>query len=405
MSQLPFQYWALDARGGKTSGVMKAPSRQDAYRRIAATGLTPTRIVQATERDAAAPGKRWRRGVSAQEVAHFTYQLSVLLEARIPVVDCFRSIAEQEPNHAFRRIILEVAAAVQGGQGITDALTPHRALFGEVYLQTVRAAETSGNMIKVLAHLAEQVEEQTEMRRAVKGALMYPATVVIALFFGTGFLVTFVVPRFAEMFRGRGVALPFLTEALDTLGTSVRSYWYLYLAALAGSFLLARLAWCTPASRIRIEALLHRVPLLGDILTGLAVGRFASVFGLCLSSGLGLLDTLEMAGKASGRPLLRDDVAVMIRQVKAGGRLGEVLQKCAYLPGFVKQLFRAGEESAELTRMCQIVSRHYVRETRHLVKNASTVIEPVLIALLTGVVLVVALAIFLPMWSMMSLMQ
>ncbi|MBN8644485.1 MAG: type II secretion system F family protein [Planctomycetes bacterium] len=404
MSQLSFQYWAIDSRGAKTSGVMKAPSRQDAYRRIAATGVTPTRIVAASEQAGGRTG-RWRRKVSPQEVAHFTYQLSVLLEARLPVVECFRSIAEQEPNPAFRKIILEVAASVQGGRGITDALTPHRDLFGEVYLQTVRAAETSGNMIKVLAHLAEQVEEQTEMRRAVKGALMYPATVVVALTLGTGFLVTFVVPRFAEMFRGRGVALPVLTEALDVLGTSVRSWWYLYLIAFAGIFLIARAAWRGARTRALVERGLHRVPLLGSILTGLAVGRFASVFGLCLSSGLGLLDTLEMAGKASGRPMLREDVALMIRQVKAGGRLGEVLQQCSYLPGFVKQLFRAGEESAELTRMCQIVSRHYVRETKHLVKNASTVLEPILIALLTGVVLMVALAIFLPMWNMMSLMQ
>ncbi len=404
MSQLTYQFRAVDARGRESQGVVKAGTRQDAYRRIASTGVTPVRIIEA--REGGAPLlSRLRARVRPQEIAHFTYQLSVLLEARIPVVDCFRSIADQEPNPAFRRIILEIAATVQSGKSITEALGAHGGLFGEVYVQTVRAAEASGNLIKVLGHLAEQVEEQGEMRRMIKGALMYPLTVVAALVLGTGFLVTFVVPKFAEMFRGRGVALPVLTEVLDALGTSVKGYWFVYLTGLGVSFFVARLLVRRPQVRGVIDRWSERIPLLGGVLIGLAVSRFASVFGLCLTSGLGLIDTLEMSGKAAGRATIRKDVETMIRQVKSGGKLGEALQGCPSMPGFVKQLFRAGEESAELGRMCQIISRHYGRETRHLVKNAATVIEPVLIALLTGVVLMVALAIFLPMWNMMNLMQ
>lgn len=404
MTQLAYQYEAVDARGKSSQGVIRAATKQDAYRRIAAGGVTPVRIHEA-KAQAGSLLSRLRTRIRPQDVAHFTYQLSVLLEARIPVVECFRSIADQEPNAKFRAVILDIAAAVQSGKTITEALTVHQRLFGEVYLQTVRAAETSGNMIKVLAHLAEQVEEQAEMRRMVKGALMYPATVVAALGLGTAFLVTFVVPKFAAMFRGRGVPLPFLTEALDTLGTSIRGYWYLYLLGLTLVGWSARLAWRNAQCRAVIDRILNKAPVLGGVLTGLAVSRFASVFGLCLSSGLGLIETLEMAGKASGRPVLQKDVAIMIRQVKSGGRLGDALQMCSYMPGFVKQLFRAGEESAELGRMCQIVTRHYGRETKHLVKNLATVIEPVLIAMLTGVVLMVALAIFLPMWNMASLMN
>lgn len=404
MTQLAYQYEAVDARGKSSQGIIRAATKQDAYRRIAAGGVTPVRIHEA-KAQAGSLLSRLRTRIRPQDVAHFTYQLSVLLEARIPVVECFRSIADQEPNAKFRAVILDIAAAVQSGKTITEALAVHQRLFGEVYLQTVRAAETSGNMIKVLAHLAEQVEEQAEMRRMVKGALMYPATVVAALGLGTAFLVTFVVPKFAVMFRGRGVPLPFLTEALDTLGTSIRGYWYLYLLGLTLVGWSARVAWRNAQCRAVIDRILNKTPVLGGVLTGLAVSRFASVFGLCLSSGLGLIETLEMAGKASGRPVLQKDVAIMIRQVKSGGRLGDALQMCSYMPGFVKQLFRAGEESAELGRMCQIVTRHYGRETKHLVKNLATVIEPVLIAMLTGVVLMVALAIFLPMWNMASLMN
>ncbi|MFM9957160.1 MAG: type II secretion system F family protein [Phycisphaerales bacterium] len=404
MSQLTYQFRAVDARGRESQGLVKAGTRQDAYRRIASSGVTPVKIIEAREGGGSLIS-RFRTRVKPHEVAHFTYQLSVLLEARIPVVECFRSIADHEPNPAFRKVILDIAATVQGGKSITEALGAHNGLFGEVYVQTVRAAEASGNLIKVLGHLAEQVEEQGEMRRMIKGALMYPITVVAALVLGTGFLVTFVVPKFAEMFRGRGVALPFLTEMLDAVGTSVKDYWFFYLTGTGVLFVVSRVLLRSTQVRSLLDRCFERVPLVGGVLIGLAVSRFASVFGLCLTSGLGLIDTLEMSGKASGRATIRKDVETMIRQVKSGGKLGDALQGCPSMPGFVKQLFRAGEESAELGRMCQIISRHYGRETRHMVKNAATVIEPVLIALLTGVVLMVALAIFLPMWNMMNLMQ
>lgn len=405
MSQFSFSYRAVDKAGAAAAGVIKAASRQDAYRRIAATGLTPTRITEGADAERVGLLDRVRRRIRPQDIAHFTYQLSVLLEARIPVVECFGSIAQQEPNPSFRKVVLDIAGAVQGGKNITDSLSRHRDLFGDVYIETVRAAEAGGNMIKVLGHLAEQTEDATEMRRMVKGALMYPVTVVIALFLGTGFLITFVVPKFAEMFRSRGVKLPFLTEALDAIGTSVKGYWYAYLGAAVALVIGVHLLRGVPKVRALIDRLMHKVPYLNGILTGLAVGRFAAVFGLCLSSGLGLIDALQMAGKAAGRPMMLRDTEVMIRQVKSGGRLGEVLQQCAYLPPFVKQLLRAGEESAELNKMCGIIARHYGRETKHMVKNASTILEPLLIALLTGVVMCVALAIFLPMWNMVSLMQ
>lgn len=400
MTQMSFQYLALDRSGSKTRGHVTALTPADAYRRLAATGLTPLSVKMARE----SAGRRWfARKVKAADISRFTYQLSVLLEARIPVVECFRSIAEQEQNDRLRKISFDVAARVQGGAPITVALEAHRAVFGGVYVETVRAAEKSGNLVSVLAHLAEAVEEQEEMRRTLKGALMYPITVATALLLATLFLLVFVVPRFAKMFAQRGVELPLLTRVLMNAGESLRTYWWAY--ALGATLVVfgLRTMWHSPQGRARLDRYLNRVPLLGRMLTGLAVSRFASVFGLSLSSGLGLIECLDMAGRASGRPLLMEDVNKMINQVRQGGRLSGVLRSCAYLPGFVKQLMSAGEESAELSKMCRIISRQYGRELKHLCKNAATIMEPLLIAGLTGVVLLVALAIFLPMWNMIAL--
>ena len=398
MSKPGFEYRAVDRAGAATRGLVHAASSQDAYRKLLAQGLTPVRIRSATAR-----GGRRKRKIKPVEISHFTHQLAVLLEARIPVADCFRSIADQEPNPTLRAISLEIAQSVQSGQSVTSALEPHRTLFGTVYIETIHAAESSGNMITVLGHLADSVEEEAEMRRTVRGALLYPIAVVMALTLATLFLVTFVVPKFANMFAERGVELPLLTQVLANFGQSIRDWWFIYLAITVGAVFFMRSAWRNPSSRRKIDTWLHKVPYLRDVLTGVAVARFSSVLGISLRSGIGLIESLDMAGRASGRPLLMLDAERMVNQVRAGGRLRDVVAECDYLPGFVKQLIGAGEESGEIPRLCNVIAHHFSRETKHLTKNMATVIEPILIAGLTGVVLLIALAVFLPMWDMVKI--
>lgn len=402
MSQLSFRYWAIDPRGGESRGVVRAMDERDAYRRVAAQGLTPTRI-----REERRGGKTRVRGgrVRPTEIANFTYQFSVLLEARIPVVECLRSIAEQEENERLKAIALAMASSVQSGSTITDAIAAHERVFGTVYVETMRAAEQSGNTITVLAHLAEDVESGLELRRTLKGAITYPIIVLVALFSAVMFLVTFVIPRFAGMFEQRGVDLPALTTALVAFGESVRGYWWGYLGVAAAVVFGLRSAWSRPKGREAIDRYLNKIPHLRGVLCGLAVSRFAGVLAIGLSSGIGLIESLEMSGRASGRPLLRKDAKLLVDRVRQGGRLADTLRSCGYLPPFARQLIRAGEESGDLPRMCRIVSKYYTRETMHLAKSTASVLEPVLIAGLTIVVLIVALAVFLPMWDMVTIME
>lgn len=400
MSAVAFRYKAVDRSGRTSQGVLSASTQDAAYRRLVSMGLTPVKVSRS---EAMERKMRGGKRIKARDIAEFTHQLSVLLEARIPVAECFRSISEQATNPAMASMCSEVAGRIQSGVGITDALETHSRVFGTVYIETLRAAERSGNIVKVLGLLAEMVEEQHEMRRQVKGALMYPIAVVVALTLATGFLVTFVVPRFAHMFAARGVQLPFITRALMIVGDGMKTYWYAIAAALIGLFFVMRGVLRTQGGRMALDRVLHKVPYLREFLVGVACGRFVSVLGLGLSSGLGLIDSLEMSGRSSGRPMLLADTRIMVNGVMQGQRLTETINQCRYFPGFVRQLLRAGEEAGELPRMCGVIARHYARETRHMAKNASTVMEPVLIAGLTGVVLVIALAVFLPMWDMASL--
>jgi type IV pilus assembly protein PilC len=380
--------------------VVQAENQSEAYRQLTAAGLKPIKLVARR-----AGGGGFRSGkVGARELAHLTYQFSVLMEARIPIADGLRSIAEQEHNGNLREVIEDVARQIEAGYSVTEAMGQHRALFGGVYIETVRAAEVSGNMVKVLARLAEMLEMQYESNKNIKGALIYPLCVLIAMVLGATFLMVVIVPKFAGMYESRGVDLPLPTHIL--LGTSafIRSSWPLVLASVGGALWAVRKAWRSPLTQHKMDAWMHKLPFLREVLRGLAVSRFSHVLGTSLQSGLGLIDALDMAGGASGRPMLQADTQKMREQVKEGGRLTDVMLACAYLPGFARRMIAAGEETAEMPRMCEIVARHYDREVAHLTKNLPTVLEPILIVGLAGVFLVIALAIFLPMWELGALM-
>lgn len=397
MTSLTFRYKAVDRSGAEKTGAVRAPTRTDAFRQIAAQGLTPLEITAQHAR----PTGRGR--IRSKDVAHFTYQLSVLIGARVPIGEGLRTIAEQEPKGRFREIIMKIAARIDSGEQIALAMDEHRAVFGDIYVETVRAAERSGNMVKVLEYLAEMLERAEESRSQIKSALMYPICVVSALSLAALFLVGVVIPKFATLFEARGVDLPIFTKVMVAIGDSVQGFWWAYAAAAAVAVLGFRAMRRTDAGRAAIDLALHRLPYVRRILVGVSVARFTRVFGLCVSSGLGLIEALEMAGRASGSPLLLRDVRCMVDQVRSGGRLSSVLAECAYLPGFARRMLAAGEESADLGRMCAIVTRQYEREAATLSKNIATIIEPVMVVALAGVVLLVALSIFLPMWNMTSL--
>ncbi|MBY0312656.1 MAG: type II secretion system F family protein [Phycisphaerales bacterium] len=400
MSALTFDYVAIDRLGMKRRGSTPASSLADACRRVAALGLTPL-TVQKARSGLAFQFSSGR--VSTRALSQFTYQLGVMVSARIPISEGLLSIAQQEQDPKLKAIITDIAKRIQSGEQIATAMDSHRRALGEVYIQTIRAAERSGNLSKVLEHLSDTLEKSQEQTRQVRSAMMYPTCVIVVLVLAVLFLVGFVVPKFAGMFKSRNLDLPVFTELLMSFGLSLQAFWWAYLLGAFGIAAGAWAMWTRPAGRLLLDAILHRIPYINRILVGAGMCRFASIFAVGLQSGLGLIECLDLAGRSAGRPMLMRDVERMIAQVRSGGRLADVLSTCKYLTPFTKRMLIAGEQSAEIPRLCGVISRHYERETTHLAKNLSTIIEPVLIVAIAGVVLVIALAIFLPMWDMAKL--
>jgi type IV pilus assembly protein PilC len=397
VNDLTFEYTAYSASGVMSRGRTEASSKHEAFGRVQAMGLTPVNLRAVRARSS----RGW--AVASKDLAHFTYQLSVLLDAKIPLAEGLSSIAEQEREGPLREIVEDVARRVKAGEGVASALGVHRAAFGEVFVESVRASERTGTLGTILNHLAEMLERSQEATRQVRGALLYPASVAVVLALASIFLVGVVVPRFGEMFAKRGVPLPLLTRIVMDVGMSVRTFWWAYGIAVIGCLISVRWLWTSERGKRALDRVAHRIPYVSRIIRGLGISRFARVLGIGLSSGLGLIEALTLAGKASGRPMIAMDTDRMARSIQGGERFAACLQKSDYFPLFGKRMLVAGDQSGEMARMCDVVARHYERECQHLTKDLSSVLEPIMIVGIAGVVLVVALSIFLPMWDMAHL--
>lgn len=401
MTLLRFEYYATARDGASRNGIMEAQSWAEAYKRLLASGLTPVRLTvqSAALRRLANRGGR----ITVRELSQFTHQFSVLTEARIPLEEGLRSIAAEEPNPRLKSMIEAIAAAIGSGSTITESMQPFALTFGNVYLEAIRAAEKTGRLTSTLSHLSEMLEQDLERRATLRAALLYPVCVVASLALACVFLLVVVVPRVATVFASRGALLPLPTRMLIGASEFLQSSWWLLLPFLLVCVLVLRRAMRTAGGARLADAVIHRIPIVGHMRRLAALARFAHTLGLALSSGLGLIESISLAGRAAGHRSMEMDAQLLANSVAGGGTLSEAMNRCEFLTGFVRRLLSAGEQSAEMSKMCAVIARNYDREVSHTAKNMATLIEPLLIAALAGVVLFLALAIFLPMWDMMSL--
>ena len=282
MSDIRYEYSAVDGAGVSSTGHIEAADEQAAYRKVSARGLTPVRIC---ERRVQAPLFSFGK-VTAKDVAGFTRELGVLLEAKIPLARGLASMAEHNDKPAMATIARQIAVAVESGMPLTEAMGQHRAEFGEVYLETIRAAERSGNLSGVVSHLAELLDRQAETRQMLKRALTYPVIVILVIALAITIIFVFVIPRFAATFEAQGTKLPLITQIVQAIASSVTGYWYAYAGALVAAVVTTTVMWRSEAGRPRVEHFLTRVPYIGNILLADNISRFSSIMAIGLNSGL-----------------------------------------------------------------------------------------------------------------------
>ena len=398
-----FRYRALNAEGKRVSGRIEAQHESDACARLAATGVTPLKVAEASRRSPVRLGALARRRVSAEEVAALTREMSVLVEANIPIARGMRSIAEHEKNPALRDMVTDIAVMIESGEKLTTAFGKYESVFGDVYIESMRAAERTGTLASVTQHIADMLERNIEARDQLRRAMTYPAIVGMVVAIAMTVIIVFVVPRFAVIFETNGIPLPITTRLIRGLGDSVREWWWGYLL-LGAAVVIGVTEHCkTPGGRMRTERLLLRLPYFGSILSAVTTARFSRVMSIGIDSGIEVIEAIGIAGRATSRPVFMVECEQLCERMRAGESFEAVLNTSKYLPNFARRLLGAGKDSTELAGAGRIIARHYARLSDNLSKSINTVIEPMITIAIAVIVLIVALSVFMPMWQMISI--
>ncbi len=400
MSTKRFNYKALDDSGKTVKSMINASSEDDAFSLLSNQGLTVLDVREGSSRDGFL---LTQERITPLEIALLTREMNALLEANIPLSRGLLSIGEHEKNKMLRDMVIDIASMIEAGEKITMAFSKYKDVFGEVYIETLRSAEKSGRMASVSAHLADMLERNIELRQMVRRAMSYPLIVISFVGLALSVIVIFVVPRFATIFESNGVELPLTTSVVRTIGDSVMTYWWAYLIVVVSIVVGLVKSWKSTNGRYRMEVVMHKTPYIGKVLTAVTTARFSSILSIGLESGIEVIEAIEIAGMATGRPVFQRECNDMCIEMRNGESLEDVINNSKTLPNFARRLIGSGKDSNELAKAGRIIARHYDRMADHLTKNINTVIEPMITIAMAGIVLLIALSVFLPMWQMISI--
>ena len=409
MATQHYRFQARNERGELVAGVLQAESVAEAAQALRARGDHVVQLVPmaAAGEDFKAVLKKlnYTSGPSQKDILDFTTQLAVMIRAGISIRAALEGISEQVQNQKFRRILLQIKSDVESGKQFSEAIARHPKLFGPLYVNMVKASEMSGSFAKMLDRIAAYLQQEIETRKMVVGASIYPGIIALMAVSTTVFLLTFVLPRFAGVFKGKEEALPAPTKFLMSLSGFMVEWWWLLLAA-AVAFGIAFFAFIRTElgglwwDRFKISA-----PLLQRMFRALYISRSLQTMGELLNAGVPMLDTIAITGDVSGNRHYKRLWRSVYGAVKQGKKVQSQLQRSPLLPRSVVQMISAGEESGKLGEVLDEISTFYAKALKDAIKAVTSMIEPIMIVVMGSVVGFIAMAIILPIFKMSSLVS
>jgi type II secretory pathway component PulF len=327
------------------------------------------------------------------------------MSAGVPFVQSLVTMERQTENPRLRDAVGDMRRDIEAGASFSDALSKHPKIFSKLYVSMIRAGETAGILDDILNRLALLAEHDAETRARVKAAVRYPMIVVVAISLAFVFLFSFVIPKFLTIFERFKTELPLPTRILMGINYVVQHYWYALVLGIA--LLIGGLIWYVSTTRGRWlwDRLKLKLPVFGVLFQKVALSRFARVFSVMQKSGLSMMLTLEIAAETVGNVVIARVVEEMRASLSEGRGLHEPMEASGLFPPLVVQMMAVGEESGQIDTMLNKVSDYYDRDVEYTLRNLSTMIEPILLFFVGGMVLLLALGIFMPMWNMLSLFK
>lgn len=398
------RYEALDASGRKVSGVLEADTPRQARSQLRARGLLPVSVADHA-RDEAQPAFGWSRHISAAELSLLTRQLATLLESGLTMEQTLNALIEQAATPVARETLTGVKAEISAGHSLAAALGRYPGSFPDFYCALVHGGEESGALPTVLQHLADYLDTRQALKQKTGLALLYPALVtLVAVSIVTGLLV-YVVPQVVHVFQQSRQTLPILTRALIGLSDFLRAAWpYLtvaLIAAIAGISALLKRA----APRRRFDAWLLRAPVIGPLARGINTSRFASTLAILVGGGVPLLTGLRSGARVVTNTVMRESIERAIEQVREGASLSRALGASREFPPMLIHLISSGEASGRLQHMLERAARLETQSLERRMQVLLTLIEPAMIVMMGGIVLLIVLAILLPIIEINQLVR
>lgn len=393
-----FRFEAIDATGKSQRGVVEADSARAARAQLRTQGLTPLLVEAAGSRERGQRGQRlvWGRKLSQREQALFTRQLASLLIAGLPLDEALAVLTDQAEREYIRELIAAIRAEVLGGQSLAGALSQHPRDFPDIYRALVSAGEHTGKLGLVLSRLADYIEQRNALRSKIQLAFTYPAIVTLVAFGIVTFLLSYVVPQVVSVFASTKQQLPLLTVMMMSLSSFVRHGWWAILLIVVVTVWLVRRILQQSGPRLAFDRWLLGAPLAGKLVRGYNTVRFASTLGILTAAGVPILRALQAAGETLNNRAMRSLVDEAIVRVREGTSLSRALGNTRTFPPVLVHLIRSGEATGDVTSMLDRASEGEALELERRTMFLTSLLEPLLILAMGGVVLVIVLAVMLP---------
>jgi len=376
---------------------MEAPNATVVKAQLRHQRIIPTKIKRYRERKQI---NLFKSKVKAKSLAVFTRQLATMIDAGLPLVQSLDILAEQEENPAFRTILNQVKEDVESGMTFAAALKKHPKAFNELYVNMVVAGEESGTLDLIMNRLAIFIEKSEALRRKVKSALMYPMIVTFVAIVVVGILMIFVIPTFEKMFREAGQPLPALTQLVVDMSKFIRSHILYVIAGVIVLIFLFRRVRQTNRGRKALDRILLHLPVFGILLRKVAVARFTRTLSALMTSGVPILDGLQIVAKTSGNKLIEDTVLDARESISSGENIAKPLARSKVFPPMVTRMISAGESTGALDQMLNKIADFYEDEVDTAVAGLTSMLEPIMIVFLGGVVGTIVIAMYLPIFNM-----
>jgi type IV pilus assembly protein PilC len=343
-----------------------------------------------------------RQRVTAKELAIFYRQFSVMIDAGLPLVQCLEILAANQENVAFQKVLTDVRSRVESGSTLANALREHPKAFDALVVNMVEAGEAGGILDTILQRLATYVEKSVRLRAAVKSALIYPIAVVSVAIIVVTLLLWKVVPIFANLFASLGVQLPLPTRIVVGLSTFIGTFGWVFVIIGVAIVIAFRSFYHTEGGRLTIDGLMLKMPIIGTLLRKIAVARFTRTLGTLITSGVPLLESMDITARTSGNAVVEKAILGVRRAVEEGRTLTDPLRETGVFPNMVTQMIAVGEQTGAMDAMLQKIADFYEAEVDAAVKDLLTLLEPIIITFLGATIGFVVVSMYLPMFELIA---